>query len=100
VLPLAQANLGGLLMDAGEPGPARELLEAAIASGDPQVLPLAQANLGGLLMDAGEPGPARELLEAAITSGNPQVVPFASNLLASVSGEEEDPTVDKAPTED
>ena len=68
-MPLAQANLGVLLMNAGEPERARELLEAALASGNPQVVPLAQVNLGRLLIVAGEPERARELLEAALAWG-------------------------------
>jgi tetratricopeptide (TPR) repeat protein len=83
-VPVAQANLGGLLVNAGETGRARELLEAAIGSESPQVVPLAQANLGGLLLNAGETGRARELLEAALRSGDPQAVPMAQANLGAV----------------
>jgi Tfp pilus assembly protein PilF len=82
VVPLAQANLGVVLMRAGELGRARELLEAALESEDPQVVPLAQTNLARLLMTAEETRPARELLEAALESEDPQVVPLAQTNLA------------------
>ena len=54
---MAQANLGGTAAcSRASRSRARELLEAAAASGNPQVVPLAQANLGGLLADAGRAG--------------------------------------------
>jgi tetratricopeptide (TPR) repeat protein len=91
VVPLAQANLGGQLLDAGEVERARELLEAAAGSADQQAVPLAQANLGMLLLDAGEVARARELLEAAIGSADtsPFELParFSLALLATRGGD-------------
>ena len=61
---------------AGEMGRARELLEAALGSGNPQIVPQAQADLGMLLGHRpGRSSRRRELLEAAMGSGNPQIVP-------------------------
>jgi predicted negative regulator of RcsB-dependent stress response len=84
VVPLAQANLGGLLLNQGELERARLLLEEAAASGNPLVVPLAQTNLGILLLNQGEPERARRLLEEAIVSGNPQVVPMAQANVGAV----------------
>ena len=39
VVPLVQVILGGLLVDAGEPERARQLLEAALESGIPWFIP-------------------------------------------------------------
>ena len=89
VVPIAQTNLGEILMIQGkEPGRARELLQAAIDSRNPQAVPTAQATLGGLLV-VEEPGHARELLQAAIDSRNPQAVPTAQLNLGRLLVEEE-----------
>ena len=64
-------------MSTGKPERGRQLLEAALESGNPLLVPLAQVILGGVLVDAGEPERARQLLEAALESGNPLVVPLA-----------------------
>ncbi len=52
---LAQVYLGSMLVDLGEePGHARELLQAAIDSGNPRAVPLAQDLLGDLLAGQGD----------------------------------------------
>jgi tetratricopeptide (TPR) repeat protein len=77
-------NLGVLLVMAAEFEKARPLLEAAIASGDPQAVPMAQVNLGAARVMATEFEKARPLLEAAIASGDPQAVPMAQASLGAV----------------
>ncbi|MET7606610.1 tetratricopeptide repeat protein [Streptomyces avermitilis] len=69
-VPLAQANLGALLIDRGELERAVELLRSAISSANPLVVPLAEASLGGLFIQQGEFERARELLESAADSDN------------------------------
>jgi tetratricopeptide (TPR) repeat protein len=79
VVPLAQANLGGLLLNAGETGRARELLEAAIGSANPLAMPRAVMSLGGQLM-----------LAPAIGLRKTNTVPQASDLLGDLLAEQED----------
>ena len=87
VLPVAQANLAGLLIR-DDPARARELLEAVVASTHSQVLAMAQANLGGLLRIE-DPERARALLaEAAATPG---MAAHASALLGALEGEAGNP---------
>jgi tetratricopeptide (TPR) repeat protein len=84
IVPLAQANLGTLLMHSGYMQGARPLLEAAIGSGDFEVVPLARANLGVLLMMLGDLDGARPLLETAVATANPHERPFAQANLGSL----------------
>ncbi|MFE7032448.1 tetratricopeptide repeat protein [Streptomyces sp. NPDC057621] len=70
-VPLAQANLAALLIDAGEPERAGELLRSAIASANPMVVPLAQASLGALFLQQGDLAQARDPLRSAVQSDNP-----------------------------
>lgn len=73
VIPLAQASLGGLMVNEGELDKAQTLLDAALASGSPQVTPLAEANLGWLKMQRGDLQGALPLFERAAQSTDPGV---------------------------
>jgi tetratricopeptide (TPR) repeat protein len=81
---LAQAGLGGLLVNAGDMAGARPLLEAVAGSADPKAASLARVNLGVLLLVAGDPDRAKPLLEAAIDSADPEVVPLAQGNLGAL----------------
>ena len=77
-VPMAQANLAGLLLDRGEdPERAKELLEAAIESGDPQAVPMAQDWLGDLLAGQDDFVGAETAYNLAIKSGHRDWAPTA-----------------------
>jgi tetratricopeptide (TPR) repeat protein len=63
VVPMAQASLGGALIEQGELRRARELLDAAIGSGDSEISMVARANLAVLLQQEGKLDQARHELE-------------------------------------
>ena len=63
---LAQASLGGLLVNEGDLSQARVLLDAAIASRNPGVEPLARTNLGALLLRHSDLRGAREQFEQVL----------------------------------
>jgi tetratricopeptide (TPR) repeat protein len=74
VVPLARAELGGLLVNTGRDlDRARELLQTTLDSGDRELRPFAQLNLGVLLMNSGDHKAARPLLEKALAAGDPEV---------------------------
>src|SRR5256885_7678745 len=64
----SKADLGFLLLSQGEFEPARQQLEEALASGNPQVVLHTKANLGAVLLNQGELGRAQPLLQEAVAS--------------------------------
>jgi tetratricopeptide (TPR) repeat protein len=73
-----------LLLDAGESGRARELLEAAIGSGNPQVVPMAQDLLGDLLAEQEDWEGAQDAYQAAIDTADPYWAPVAQASLGAL----------------
>lgn len=74
VVPLAKAELGGLLATpGGDPVLARRLLTETIDAGDQELTPFAQLNLGAMYMNSGDFAAAKPLLEKALASGDPEV---------------------------
>ena len=89
---LAQASLGGLLVNEGDLSRARLLLEAALSSNNPEVEPLARTNLGALLLRHGDLQAARQQLEQVLANGDTAIGQFAQISLGcvlAVSGETE-----------
>ena len=88
---LAQASLGGLLVNEGNLDGAQMLLEAALNSHNPEVEPLARTNLGLLLLRHGDVEAARVELDRVINGGNPDLAALARVTLGGVllsSGDE------------
>jgi tetratricopeptide (TPR) repeat protein len=94
--PLAEANLGGLLISQGDTARARELLTSALNSGGERVAPIAKVSLGVIAIADGEHEQARELLEAARASGHPTAAPSATCYLALLAEEDDDPDAARA----
>ena len=67
-VPLAQANLGALLMRQGEFEQARELLKQVLASGHPENAPPAADLLGNLLVEQKDIAGAQTAYQTAIDS--------------------------------
>jgi len=80
---LAQASLGGLLVNEGDLSRAQMLLEAALSSGNPDVEPLARTNLGVLLLRHGDVQAARDQFEQVRNSGNTEYALVAEITLGS-----------------
>lgn len=82
---IAQAQLGLIRMGQGDPERAREMLESALASGDPMVLPMAQAGMGHLLLGAGDVEGAAGLFAEAMAAGQPHPAALAAIGAAGVA---------------
>lgn len=87
---LAMATLGGLLVTEGDLDRARELLDAALNSGNPAGVPLARLNLGILLARNSDLRLAREQFEQVLESSDPMTEALAKmslGYLLAVNGE-------------
>jgi len=70
-LPLAQMHMSTLLLDAGELGPARKLLDTALASGNPDIRPALLMLLGELLVREQDWQEAEAAYQALIATEDP-----------------------------